>query len=414
VPRKASQKCRYKCRHRLTKLFLLRTLRSTSPVGWACHIISKMGSLIMKIAYANTTYRSHSPTGSNAHVRQFVENAVELGHEIWTWADNQHPQALQLPTTQLGRWKTLSHMDAICTRINDRIPIPSYIRWSIQPYKKFLGSPVTVWEFNTVPEFGSITRNCSGAQIKKEVERFTQHGQDCDIAVCVSNALAGYVREHLNIQNVLTIPNGSDPELFHPGVAPVQRVTKQADRLNVVWIGSAHLSWHNFDLLRDTAQFLQNSSVASAQKITFHIIGRAHALMREMPANVVYHGSENYEALPHWLSAMDVGLCLYHPGPADYSSPLKVFDYMASGLTVVGTVQPQLREIFRQLDQPDLLVPLSEPKLLAEALIGLVENPHRVKLQGQKGRQLVIDFYNWSRAVKDTIRAIEEVRQARR
>ena len=42
--------------------------------------------------------------------------------------------------------------------------------------------------------------------------------------------------------------------------------------------------------------------------------------MRDMPANVHYYGVEDYERLPQWMSAMDVGLCLYRPGPADYSS----------------------------------------------------------------------------------------------
>jgi glycosyltransferase involved in cell wall biosynthesis len=372
-----------------------------------------MGSLIMKIAYANTRYSPHNPAGGNAHVRQFIENAVDMGHEIWTWAGNHHPQTVQLPATRLGRWQALRTMDAICTRIEDRIPIPGFIRWSTQPYKKLLGSPVIVWEFNTVPEFGKVGSNSSEAHIQQEIEKFRRHGRDCDVAVCVSNNLADYVRKNLRIQHVLTIPNGSDPELFHPEATPVQRVVKSAGRLNVVWIGSANLSWHNFGLLQKTAQLLLNSSAQFAQDITFHLIGRAHALMREMPANVVYQGSENYEALPHWLSAMDIGLCLYHPGPADYSSPLKVFDYMASGLAVVGTAQPQLEEIFRQLDQLDLLVPADDPKALAEALLRLAENRHRIKLQGQKSRQLVIDFYNWSRAVKDTIRAIEAVQQER-
>lgn len=362
----------------------------------------------MRIAYANAKYRLNSPSGGNAHVRQFIDQAILQGHEIWAWSNNQHPQALQISTKRFQRWATLRQMDAICTRIEDKLPAPGFIRWSTQPYKRLLGSPVTVWEFNTVPEFGRVMGR-SEAEVQQEIAKLRKYGQDCDVAVCVSNALANYVKTQLNIQNVLTVPNGSDPELFHPDVAPVQRVLRQPGQLNVVWMGSADLSWHNFDLLRDTAQVLLQMQTEQANQITFHIIGHAQALMREMPPNVVYHGSEKYEYLPYWLAAMDVGLCLYHPGPADYSSPLKVFDYMSSGLTVVGTQQPQLQEIFKQLNQSDLLVSSATPKALAEVLLSLAEHPERVKHQGKKGRQLVIDFYNWSRAVKDTLRAIEEI-----
>jgi glycosyltransferase involved in cell wall biosynthesis len=366
----------------------------------------------MRIAYANANYRPNRPSGGNAHVRQFVDNLVKLGHEVWTWPNNQHPQTQQIPPERFQRWTTLRKMDAVCTRIEDKLPAPGFIRWSSQPYKRLIGSPVTVWEFNTVPEFG-LLQGHSEAQVQQEIDKLRQYGQHCDVAVCVSNALADYVRTHLNIQNVLIVPNGSDPDLFHPDVTPVQRVLRQPDCLNVVWIGSADLAWHNFDLLRDTAQILLHSQDEGAQQINFHIIGNAHALMREMPSNVQYHGSENYEYLPHWLAAMDVGLCLYRPGSADYSSPLKVFDYMSSGLTVVGVSHPQLKEIFQQLDQSDLMIPSADPKALAQTLISLAVEPDRVKYQGKKSRQLVIDFYNWSRAVKDTVNAIEAIQKTK-
>ena len=78
---------------------------------------------------------------------------------------------------------------------------------------------------------------------------------------------------------------------------------------------------------------------------------------------------------------MDVGLNVYRPGPADYSSPLKVFDYMASGLTVVSTEQPQAREIFEKLEQMDLLVPSDRPDVLADRLRMLASDRERVRKQ---------------------------------
>ena len=106
---------------------------------------------------------------------------------------------------------------------------------------------------------------------------------------------------------------------------------------------------------------------------------------------------------------MDVGLVLYRSGPGDYSSPLKLFDYMASGLTVVGTTQPQLREVFEQLGQLDLLVSRDDPEALADTLLRLAADRERVRRQGDLGRQLVIDRYNWRRAVRDTVDEIELV-----
>jgi glycosyltransferase involved in cell wall biosynthesis len=360
----------------------------------------------MKIAYANTTYHPNSPGGGNAHVGQFITQAVALGHEVWSWSSNQHPGVRQLPHSTWQRLITLRNMDAICIRIDDRLPIKGYSRWSIAPYKQLIGSPIIAWEFNTVPEFG-LLRGRTEAEVQQEIKKLKDYGKGCDLAICVSQALTDYVKTHLGIKRVITIPNGSDPELFRPDITPVSRVQRHSDKLNVVWIGSGNLSWHNFDLLKDTAKILWDKNQAA--QITFHIIGSGHSLMKEMPLNVNYYGSENYQLLPQWLAAMDVGLCLYRPGAADYSSPLKVFDYMSSGLTVVGTEQPQLREIFSQLNCSDLLVPHNNPQALADVLSQLANNRDRVRYQGQLCRQLVINYYNWSRAVQDTINELKSL-----
>jgi glycosyltransferase involved in cell wall biosynthesis len=175
-------------------------------------------------------------------------------------------------------------------------------------------------------------------------------------------------------------------------------------------MGSGGLSWNSFELLRQAAQLLWERNQLTA----FHIIGQIPVgLMRDMPPNIYYHGFESYEALPNWLSAMDVGLCLYYPGPADYGSPLKLFDYMASGLTVVSTPQPQVIEVFEKLEQSDLIVSADDPIALADMLQSLAHNREKVRCQGQKSRQLVLDFYNWRRAVQDTLSEIERLLQER-
>ena len=337
---------------------------------------------------------------------QFINHAVNLGHQIWSWSSNQHPAVHQLPASTWRRILTLRKMDAICVRIENCLPILGYSRWSLAPYKQLIGSPVIVWEFNTAPEYGLVIGK-SQAEVQEEIAKLRHYGRGCDLAVCVSEALADYVKTNLGIERVLTVPNGSDPQIFNPNVTPIARIPANPNQLNVVWIGSADLSWHNFDLLRDTARILWEQN--NDDSITFHIIGRGHSLMKDMPLNVHYYGSEHYRLLPQWLAAMDVGLCLYRPGPADYNSPLKVFDYMASELAVVGTKHPQLGTIFKQLDCADLLVNHNDPQKLANTLTHLAQNRDRVSQLGKLSRQLIMNHYNWSRAVKDTVKGIESI-----
>ena len=117
------------------------------------------------------------------------------------------------------------------------------------PYRQLIGSPLIVWEFNTVPEYGALIGRTE-REIQSAIQALRRYGRGCDLAICVSSELAAYVKEKLGIRRVLVVPNGSDPDLFRPDVEPVSRVQRNDRQLNVVWIGSAYLSWHNFDLSR--------------------------------------------------------------------------------------------------------------------------------------------------------------------
>jgi glycosyltransferase involved in cell wall biosynthesis len=294
-------------------------------------------------------------------------------------------------------------MDLLYVRIAG-VP-PRECRWAISPFRQLFGFPLVVWEFNTVPEFGLI-RGRTEEDVQRTVQILQHLGKGCDLAICMTQELADYVKNFLKIKRVLIVPNGSDPDLFHPDVDPVKRVSKSDELLDVIWIGSAKLAWNNFNLLREAAHILIEDH--AGKNVVFHIVGPGlTGVMGDMPHNVHYYGGEKYEKLPHWLACMDVGLMIYDSGPADYASPLKLFDYMASGLTVVSTDHPFIRRLFEKMGQSDLLITSNNPQELANILINLEQNPERVHQLGVTGRNLIIDHYNWHRAVQDTFQEIK-------
>jgi glycosyltransferase involved in cell wall biosynthesis len=358
----------------------------------------------LKVAFANARFRTSANEGADAHVRQVAANTIALGHELWMWPPHIFPTAKPLPEGRFARLMKLREMDVLYTRVQHDCAKP--LQWTVGPRRKLIGNPLVVWEFNTVPEYGEY-RGMTKPQIEAEINKFRHFGRGCDLAVCVSEHLARYVTEKLFIGRTLTVPNGSDPDLYTPAAKPVPRVRKGHDVFNVLWIGSAFTAWHNFELMADAARIIAASG--NPTNIVFHIIGPGMDQMAEMPDIVHYHGSAKYEELPRWLAAMDVGLCLYKPGPADYSSPLKVFDYMSSALCIVATDQPQARQIFGELHQLDLLMPQGNPQLLADTLVALSRNRDRVRKQGEAARKLLIEKYTWRRAVVDTFVEIEKL-----
>ena len=93
----------------------------------------------MRVAYANARFRADSHDGANAHVRQFVQNAVALGHELWMWPGVTHPQAQALPSQRLARTLKLREMDVLYVRVEH--DLPNACTWSLGPTRSLIGNP---------------------------------------------------------------------------------------------------------------------------------------------------------------------------------------------------------------------------------------------------------------------------------
>lgn len=360
----------------------------------------------MRIAYVNANYMKNHTGGGHVHIEQFLNNATQMGHEIWTYPGSHHPKTRTIPTGHLKHIRTMHTMDAMYVRLE--LQPPAVCRWAVPPRRLLYGFPVVVWEFNTIPDEGYMRGQPK--EIVNQAKSFLRYnGKGCDLAVCMTKSLGDYVKNELGIKQVLIVPNGSDPGLFRPDAPTVSRMDPFQGKFNVVWIGSARFVYHDFDLLREAAQFVCERGWGD--RINFHIIGPGLVgAMGNMPPNVFYWGAEQYQKLPHWLAAMDVGLYLSNSDLTQISTPLKLFDYLASGLTVISTSQPVfIQELFDVLGQTDLLIPPGDAAYLADCIINLSSNRERVSSLGAAGRQLVIKQYNWRRAVKDTMHAMENI-----
>ena len=364
----------------------------------------------MRIAYVNARYRLDTHDGPNAHSRQFVENAVALGHDVWMCPGQEHPLARRLPRSRLARVRALRTMDAVYVRLEHGRPSPC--RWAVGVRRALLGDPLMVWEFNTVPEFGTYVDEAP-SRIARNIEGFRHFGRGCDLAVCVSPHLAEYVarptRHRAHAGGPQRIRSRSLPARCADRPAPPRRGPSGLPRA----VDGQRL--RPLARLRP-AEGRRRDHLAprdDAHHIAVHLIGKEMRLIREMPPNVRYHGMEEYQHLPGWMSAMHVGLCLYRPGPADYSSPLKLFDYLSSGLAVVATRQPQTAEILGELDTPDLLIAPRDAQGLADRLEALAGDRERVRQIGRRARDLLVRKYTWRGTVTAALAEIERLASTR-
>jgi glycosyltransferase involved in cell wall biosynthesis len=156
------------------------------------------------------------------------------------------------------------------------------------------------------------------------------------------------------------------------------------------------------------------SSIANALRderdIVFHVVGGDDASRkvwqeRTTGTNIVWHGYVPHARALQIMRQLDVGLLpnqrkvTLEENRGDigrWTSPLKLFEYMASGSAIVASDLPVIREILKD-GENSLLCPPEDTGKWLEAVRSLKENPTlRVRI-ARSGRKELIEKYTWKR-----------------
>lgn len=164
----------------------------------------------------------------------------------------------------------------------------------------------------------------------------------------------------------------------HDAATPLKGVAAQImgppERLQAGYLGSLN-EGRGIDLIIDLARL--------SEDIDVHIIGGTAAEIERwqtsvrIPRNVVFHGFRTPAEAARMRLGMDVLLAPYQEDTrvgglitAQWMSPIKVFEYMASHKPILCSDLPVLREVLRN-EENALLLPPREPRAWAAALTRL-------------------------------------------
>jgi glycosyltransferase involved in cell wall biosynthesis len=181
------------------------------------------------------------------------------------------------------------------------------------------------------------------------------------------------------------------PELRDEGLRGELGIPKGA--VAVLFSGS-HRPWHGVHVLEEAARRL-----SGRPDLFFLFAGGRGGEARGYRGR--HLGPLPYERMPAVVAAADIGVAPYDPSRLRqlslgfYWSPLKIFEYMASGLPTVTIRRPPLTEIVREGEEGRLFAE-GDAGGLAAALVGLAEDPAlRVRL-GRNARTRVVARYSWA------------------
>ena len=239
-------------------------------------------------------------------------------------------------------------------------------------------------------------RSVSDPELARLIER-RQFGT-ADLVAAVSAEVAEYAWGNGALRDrVAVVPNGVDPQLFHPAVrgGSVHARYGLHDKYIVGFAGRIR-PWH------DIATLLASFAQLFGQDESYHLmlVGQyPDELPRQIEAlgladAVTLTGPVDHHEMPAHLAAMDVAVSPYAPMDAFYFSPLKLYEYLACG---VPTVAAEIGQI-ATLIQPGIngmLYPPGDAAALAAVIAQLRADEEWARALAWQGAVRILEHHTW-------------------
>lgn len=208
---------------------------------------------------------------------------------------------------------------------------------------------------------------------------------------------------------IIVVPDAVDLQKFQLKISQAEARNKLQLPLDQrIILYSGHLfAWKGVQTLADAAKDIEATFyfIGGTEKDQAAFVEKNKDLISR--GKIVAPGFRNRAEIPYWLAAADV-LVLPNSGKEKisqrYTSPLKLFEYMASGRPIVASNLPSLREILH--DDNAIFFEADNPESLSMSLKKVLHNKNLANSISEKALSDV-QAYTWQKRAGKIITEIK-------
>jgi glycosyltransferase involved in cell wall biosynthesis len=264
------------------------------------------------------------------------------------------------------------------------------------PYVMFLeADEILEHDFMGKPIRGMLRKRAS------QMMRYNLRTADC--IVCVSEALKDHLTRKWKISQdkIVVFPNAVDVQQFRPD--PNARAEVRASLgiggLPMIMFVGNFFAWHDVTTLLDAFALLRESHPDTRLVLVGDGEEREKAIQRVNDLGIMnavqFTGLVRHSDVPRLMAAADIGVVPYPQMNRDpWLSPLKLFEYMSSGIAVVASSVGQLNDVIRDRHN-GVLVPPGNAGAMARALGCLIDDSALRSRLSRQARRDAVQLHSW-------------------
>jgi glycosyltransferase involved in cell wall biosynthesis len=362
----------------------------------------------VRILYVATDQVVPGSTGGSVHVLEVARGLAARGHEVHAVVDEGsraedepgvrwHP-VRWTPHVRFLRFRARAAVEALLRETGAQVVMERYYNFGGEGIAAAARAGVpSLLEVNSpaVDHPGSWKARLDALALVRPLRGHRE--ALCRQAAAIVSPLPEIVPEPARGKTT-TVTWGANVEAFHPDRrrSALRREWGVPEGATVVLFSGSFRPWHGVHVLEEAARRLRPRA-----DVFFVLAGgpRAGAATEYRGLSL---GSVPYERMPEVVASADIGAAPYDTSRLAqlrlgfFWSPLKIFEYMASGLPTVTIPRPPLTEIVRE-DQEGRHAKDADPIDLARVIGSLADDPRTRARMGASARARVVERYSWAR-----------------